>query len=290
MSSASIDLRDCSRSVRRLERVLHCGVDVHGRRREWRQVGGLDPDRPEVRRVGIEDQRAECVFGVTDIPFRDDHRLLATCHFCFGLDDVDGRCGADFDPGARIAERFVCQIQRLSLHAERRDRVGEVPERVAHGARRHGDRLPKTDVGDLAVLRGDEHLLPRVVDLPVSQQRLRVVQRERRSKLGRERRERAVGVESRAVPPDVVAATPRQRLRHADVAEDLIAARDGALRAGQEVLVRGIVAVGRERRAEVGRPTRLRVDDIQVLDLRVDAGDPDTEVVLERQADRLVSR
>ena len=89
---------------------------------------------------------------------------------------------------------------------------------------------------------------------------------------------------------DVVAAAPRQRLRHADVAEDLIAARDGALRAGQEVLVRGILAVGRERRVEVGGPTRLRVDDIQVLDLRVDAGDPDTEVVLQRQADCLVSR
>ena len=100
------------------QRVLHCGVDVHGRRREWRQVGGLDLDRPEVRRVGIEDQRAECVFGVTDIPFRDDHRLLTTRHFCFGLDDVDGRCRADFNPGARIAQRFVCQIQRLSLHAE----------------------------------------------------------------------------------------------------------------------------------------------------------------------------
>ena len=100
------------------QRVLHCGFDVHGHRDEWRKLSGFDLHRPEVWRAGIEDERAECVFGVADIPFRDDDRLLTTGHFRFGRDDVDGRRRADFDSGARVAQRLVGQIERLPLHAE----------------------------------------------------------------------------------------------------------------------------------------------------------------------------
>ena len=152
MSSASIDFRDCSRSVRRLSAFLTAPSvsTVIGCKR--RQLRWLDFDRPEVRHVGIEDQRAQRIFGVADLAFRDNDGLLTSRDLGFGLDDVDRWGGADLNARACVAQRLVGEIQRLPLHAERGDRVREVPERVAHGPRRHRDGLAQTHVGDLAVL------------------------------------------------------------------------------------------------------------------------------------------
>ena len=94
----------------RLERVLHRGVDVHGHRLERRQLGRLDPRRPEVGRRRVEDERAQRVFGVVDIaPCATITASCARRDFGFGLDDVDRRRGADLDARARVAQRLAAR-------------------------------------------------------------------------------------------------------------------------------------------------------------------------------------
>ena len=99
-----------------------------------------------------------------DLRFAEDHGLLALRHFGFRFDGIDRRRGADFDAGARVAQRLARQLERLALDVERGDGEGQVPVGVADRSRRQRDRLPQRDVGNLPVLLRDEQLLARRVD------------------------------------------------------------------------------------------------------------------------------
>ena len=85
---------------------------------------------------------------------------------------------------ARLSRNeLLRELQRLPLHGEVVDGEDEIPIGVLDVARGDRDRLLQLHVGDLAVLPADEHLLARRVDLEVAQQRLRVVERDRRVEL-----------------------------------------------------------------------------------------------------------
>ena len=80
-----------------------------------RRVARLDRRGPEIRHVGIEDERAQPILGLLDRRLRDDDRLLVDGDFRLRLDDVDRRHGADLDAPLVVPERPLRQLERLPL-------------------------------------------------------------------------------------------------------------------------------------------------------------------------------
>ena len=143
---------------------------------------------------------------------RDDDVLFVDGDFCLRLNDVDWRQRADFDAALVVVERPFGQRERLTLRRQVVDRVRQIPVCVLDvSGRLHDDRL-QLRIGKLADLRAELYLLPHLIDRQISHQRLRVVQRDIRLKLGTVVVEQVRGGKAGAAPVSGVPAAPRQQL------------------------------------------------------------------------------
>src|SRR3954451_12383759 len=275
----------CRHQVRPLaERVAHGLVDVDRLLREGRLVGRLEFHRPEVGSARVEDERAQVVLRLLDVGVGDDDALVVARDLGLRLDDVDWRHGADLDALLVVLERLLRQRQRLLLRLQVVDRVDQIPVRVLHVTHRAGDHAAQLDVGEVAHLLAVLHLLPNLVEREVAQQRLRVVDVQRRLELRAEVVQDVGRCQALVVPVRRVAAAPWQHLVQSDTGREgavLETRQDGALR---RLAVRVLV----EARREVRRPERARLPDADVLDLRIDPLDADAQVLLEREPRRVV--
>src|SRR5439155_25659364 len=147
------------------------------------------------------------------------------------------------------------------------DRVRKIPVGVPHAAPRLRDDALELNVRQLARLLAVGELLANLIDLEVSEQRLRVLQVQVRSNLRAVALEQTCRREPRAVPRGAVRAAPWQRLVDADSRVEIAvqdAARAACQRAGGLLRLR----IAREVRRQIRRPERPRLRDADVLNLR----------------------
>ncbi len=272
-----------------VERLPDRRIDIHRLRLEGRRVGQIELHGPEVRRLGVHDERPELIFGLRHGGLRADDGFLARGDFRLRLDDVDRRHRPDPDARLVVLQRLARQIERLLLHFERRNVVGEVPVRVLDAADRRQHGLAQLHVRDLAILRADQQLPARPIDLEIPQERLRVGRAELRPEHRVGQVEGVVALQPLAAPRDLVVRSPAQLLVRAEAPLHLLSAQRGAGRRVDVVVRRRGFAV-QEPGGEVGRPDGLRDRDVQIAQSRVDAFDLQIQVLLERHLHGVVHR
>ena len=161
------------RSVRWLQRVADGRVHV-GRRPDRRdQVGRLEPDEPEIRPLGIEDQQPELILRLAHLGLRDDQALAPLRDFRARRHQVERRRLADVDTRLVVPLELLRQIQRPLLDRDRGPRQHQVPVGALRIGRQRQPELLQADVGDPLVTLRRRDLRSHRIDLEIAQQRLR---------------------------------------------------------------------------------------------------------------------
>ena len=128
---------------------------------------------PEPGSIRVADQRLQGVFGLADLLFGDDQRLLAGRHLGLRLQDVDGRHGPDFHLHLVVAQQIAREIERLHFHLVVPDREDEVPIGVLDVPEHVEHTALELMTGLALPVLADQDLPPLRVGAEVLEQRLR---------------------------------------------------------------------------------------------------------------------
>ena len=192
-----------------LQRVADRTFQVDRFRLRRRAIHGIDGCRPQLVVGAADNQPLQRQFAVAQNGLGVDELLPPGRFLRLGLHDVDRRHRADFHAHLVIGDQLRRQFQRALRRLDGLVRKDQLPVRVAHlrdGARH---RRPQIEIRDLLLDGLRLELRARVVDLEVLEDRLVVLDTERRAERRIEqarvsRREVAVVVER----DRVVAAAP----------------------------------------------------------------------------------
>src|SRR5207253_6143142 len=121
-----------------------------------------------------------------------------------------------------------------------------------------------------------------LIDFEIAQERLSVVERRRRLQLRVEGAELVGRCAPIAVPAGAVVAAPREQLAEAEAGRELPVG-DLLLAARQDAVDRLILVVAGHARSELRRPERARLRDTNVLNLRLDPLNLNSQVLLQRK-------
>ena len=125
------------------------GVDVRRGTDGRHAIGRLEPHRPVVGALRIDDERAQLILGLQRGRARDDQVLLPLRDFRPRGDEIERRRLADVDARAVVALELEREVERALLHVDERERRDEQPSSArSASALVLTEALAEADAGD----------------------------------------------------------------------------------------------------------------------------------------------